>query len=158
VFNAAKVVIAAGAFSKPLARSAGDRVPLDAERGYHLEYDMDDIPITRPVCSAKRGLYASPMSGRLRIAGTVELGGLTLPPAPHRLKVLDNGARALFPFLGDPSRTWYGFRPSVPSSVPIIRPTKQCENVILAFGHGHLGVTLAPATAAIVSKLVSANG
>lgn len=154
VFQANKVVVAAGAFSKPLARSAGDTVRLDTERGYHLEFDMDMPPVTRPVCSAKRGFYASPMVGRLRIAGTVELGGLSLPQSEHRLQMLERGARDMFPALGEPSRTWFGFRPSMPDSVPVIRATKHNKNVIMAFGHGHIGVTLAPATAAIVSDLV----
>ncbi|NBT52863.1 MAG: FAD-binding oxidoreductase, partial [Marivivens sp.] len=108
VVQANKVIVAAGAFSKPLARSAGETVRLDTERGYHLEFDMDTPPVTRPVCSAKRGFYASPMVGRLRIAGTVELGGLSLPQSEHRLKMLERGARDMFPALGEPSRTWFG--------------------------------------------------
>ncbi|MGL1921776.1 MAG: FAD-binding oxidoreductase [Hyphomicrobiales bacterium] len=155
--DAAKVIIAAGAHSKALAASVGDHVPLDTERGYHIEYDLDVNPVSRPVCSAKRGFYASPMDGRLRIAGTVELGGLKLPPDPNRLKMLEHGARALFPHLGKPDRSWFGYRPSVPSSVPIIRKSKKNRNIILAFGHGHLGVTLAPITAKIVSRLISSN-
>lgn len=154
VVQANKVIVAAGAFSKPLARSAGETVRLDTERGYHLEFDMDTPLVTRPVCSAKRGFYASPMVGRLRIAGTVELGGLSSPQSEHRLKMLERGARDMFPALGEPSRTWFGFRPSMPDSVPVIRATKHNKNVIMAFGHGHIGVTLAPTTAAIVSDLV----
>ncbi len=69
------VVIAAGAHSKALAAQAGDRVPLDTERGYHVEYDMETPPVSRPVCPASRGFYLVPMQGRLRVAGTVELGG-----------------------------------------------------------------------------------
>ena len=157
VLAATKVIVAAGAYSKPLVKSAGDNVRLDTERGYHLEFDMETPPVTRPVCSAKRGFYASPMVGRLRIAGMVELGGLSLPQAKHRLKVLERGAREMFPDLGAPSRTWFGFRPSMPDSVPVIRPTKHNRNVIMAFGHGHIGVTLAPTTAQIVSQLVTTN-
>jgi D-amino-acid dehydrogenase len=97
------------------------------------------------------------MVGRLRIAGMVELGGLSLPHVEHRLKVLERGAKTMFPNLGPPSRSWYGFRPSMPSSVPVIRPSRQNKNIIMAFGHGHIGVTLAPTTAQIVSNLISAN-
>jgi len=45
----------------------------------------------------------------------------------------------------------------MPNSVPVIRPSKQNKNIIMAFGHGHIGVTLAPTTAQIVSNLISAN-
>jgi len=155
--RARKVIIAAGAHSRALARSVGEKVPLDTERGYHLEYDMGDLPITRPVGFAKRGFYACPMAGRLRIAGTVELGGLSLPASAHRLKMLERNAKTLFPDLDKPVRTWLGFRPSLPNSLPVIRPARQNRNVILAFGHGHLGLTLAPATAIQVDALVHTN-
>jgi D-amino-acid dehydrogenase len=148
------VVIAAGAHARDLARQAGDRVPLDTERGYHVEWDMPEPLLGRPTCPTARGFYFCPMAGRLRVAGTVELGGLHLPPSPHRLKKLVEGARAFFPDLGEPDRSWMGFRPSLPDSLPVIGPSRGGDDVILAFGHGHLGVTLAPVTAGIVAALI----
>jgi D-amino-acid dehydrogenase len=129
-------------------------VPLDTERGYHVEWDMAEPLLSRPTCPTARGFYFCPMAGRLRVAGTVELGGLTLPPSPHRLKKLVEGARAFFPDLGEPDRCWMGFRPSIPDSLPVIGPSRGGDDVILAFGHGHLGVTLAPVTAGIVAALI----
>ncbi|ASJ74124.1 NAD(P)/FAD-dependent oxidoreductase [Granulosicoccus antarcticus] len=154
IVSARKVVIAAGAHSRALARSVGENVTLDTERGYHLEFDMPKSPVSRPVCSARRGFYASPMNGRLRIAGTVEFGGVDLPASPQRLAMLERGARELLPQLGEVSRAWLGFRPSVPNSVPIIRRSKRSKHIILAFGHGHIGVTLAPVTATMVQALI----
>lgn len=152
--HARRVVIAAGAHSRELARQAGDRVPLDTERGYHVEWDMAEPLLGRPTCPTARGIYFCPMTGRLRVAGTVELGGLHLPPSPHRLQKLVEGARAFFPDLGEPDREWMGFRPSMPDSLPVIGPSRGGDDVILAFGHGHLGVTLAPVTASIVGALI----
>lgn len=153
--HARKVVIAAGAHSKRLARQAGDRIPLDTERGYHVEWDMAEPLLSRPACPTARGFYFCPMAGRLRVAGTVELGGLALPPSPHRVRKLVEGARAFFPDLGDPDRDWIGFRPSLPDSLPVIGPSTGGAEIIHAFGHGHLGVTLAPITARIVADLIS---
>ncbi|MCX2721213.1 NAD(P)/FAD-dependent oxidoreductase [Roseibium salinum] len=153
--RAKTVVIAAGAHSKVLARQAGDRVPLDTERGYHVEFDMDTPPLSRPVCPTANGFYLIPMAGRLRAAGTVELGGLTAPPSAKRLTFLEERARAVFPSLGAPDRTWLGFRPSMPDSVPVIRASKGGNDIIFAFGHGHLGLTLAPVTARMVSDLIA---
>ncbi len=153
--HARRVVIAAGAHSRALAQQAGDRIPLDTERGYHVEWDMVEPLLSRPTCPTARGFYFCPMSGRLRVAGTVELGGLTLPPSPHRIARLVEGARAFFPHLGKPDRDWMGFRPSIPDSLPVIGPSASGPDVIHAFGHGHLGVTMAPITAAIVSALVA---
>lgn len=153
--HARRVVIAAGAHSRNLARQAGDRIPLDTERGYHVEWDMAEPLLSRPSCPTARGFYFCPMAGRLRVAGTVELGGLTLPPSPHRIAKLVEGARAFFPDLGQPDREWMGFRPSIPDSLPVIGPSSGGEEVILAFGHGHLGVTMAPVTAGIVASLIA---
>jgi D-hydroxyproline dehydrogenase len=153
--TAKRVVIAAGAHSRALARSAGDFVPLDTERGYHVEWDMATPRLTRPTCPTTRGFYLCPMTGRLRVAGTVELGGLTAPPSPHRIASLIDGARQIFPDLGAPDRTWMGFRPSMPDSRPVIGPSRQGADVIHAYGHGHIGLTLAPITAQLVADLIA---
>jgi D-amino-acid dehydrogenase len=128
---------------------------LDTERGYHAEWDMAAPRLTRPACPTSRGFYLCPMSGRLRVAGTVELGGLTLPPSPHRIAKLVEGARAIFPDLGEPSRDWMGFRPSMPDSLPVIGPSRGGADIIHAYGHGHIGLTLAPITARLVAALVA---
>jgi D-hydroxyproline dehydrogenase len=153
--HARRVVIAAGAHSRALARQAGDRIPLDTERGYHVEWDMAEPLLSRPTCPTARGFYFCPMAGRLRVAGTVELGGLWLPPSPHRVTRLVEGARAFFPDLGAPDREWMGFRPSLPDSLPVIGSSQGGSEVIHAFGHGHLGVTMAPITARIVADLLA---
>ena len=150
-----EVVLAAGVWSKPLAERLGLRIPLESERGYHLEWDMATPRLSRPASPVARGFYLCPMAGRLRVAGTVELGGLAAPPSAHRIRRLAGGARAIFPDLGEPDRSWMGLRPSIPDSLPVIGPSKGGGEVILAFGHGHLGLTLAPATARIVADLLA---
>lgn len=153
--HAKRVIIAAGAHSRALALQTGDRVPLDTERGYHVEWDMPTPRLSRPACPTSRGFYLCPMTGRLRVAGTVELGGLEAPASPHRIAKLVDGARAIFPDLGEPSREWMGFRPSMPDSVPVIGPSAGGAEVIHAYGHGHIGLTLAPITARLVAALVA---
>lgn len=153
--HARRAIIAAGAQSRKLAAMAGDRVPLDTERGYHVEWDMAETPVTRPTCPTSRGFYLCPMQGRLRVAGTVELGGLTAPPSPHRIAKLVEGARKIFPHLPEPSRDWMGFRPSMPDSVPVIGPSRAGSDIFHAYGHGHLGVSLAPVTARLIAALIA---
>ncbi|MDX8541607.1 FAD-dependent oxidoreductase [Mesorhizobium abyssinicae] len=152
--KAGTVVIAAGARSRILAAQAGDKIPLDTERGYHLEFPTDAPPLNRPVCPVDLGFYMTPMAGRLRVAGTVELGGLAAPPNPRRLALLDRGVRQFFPNLGQSSSEWLGFRPSLPDSRPVIGRSRGSSRVIHAFGHGHLGLTLAPITARLVAALI----
>ncbi|QKD02690.1 NAD(P)/FAD-dependent oxidoreductase [Mesorhizobium loti] len=153
--RASKVVIAAGAFSRPLSAQAGDRIPLETERGYHLEFATPAPVLTRPVCPVDLGFYMTPMAGRLRVAGTVELGRLASPPNPRRLALLDRGVRQFFPALGQPSSKWLGFRPSLPDSRPVIGPSPGNPDIIYAFGHGHLGLTLSAITARLVGDLIA---
>lgn len=149
------LVISAGAYSKKFANQVGDYVPLDVERGYHVEYDMEKPLLNRPCCSAEKGFYMSPMTGRLRVVGTVELGGLSTTISQHRVDYLERGASNIFPNLGKPSRTWLGFRPSIPDSRPVISQSSKGNDIIYAFGHGHIGLTLAPITAEIVESIIT---
>jgi D-hydroxyproline dehydrogenase len=152
--DAQTVVLAAGAWSRSLARQGGENVPLDTERGYHIEFAMEACPIKRPVSPVELGFYITPMAGRLRVAGTVELGGLSAPLNPDRVALLERGVRKLFPDLGPIERQWLGFRPSLPDSLPVIGPSRRHRNLILAFGHGHLGMTLAGVTSRMVASLI----
>jgi len=148
------LVISAGAFSKKFAKQAGDNIPLDVERGYHVEYDMKEPLLSRPCCSADGGFYMSPMSGRLRVVGTVELGGLSPHISKHRISHLEKGALNYFPELGNSNRAWLGFRPSIPDSKPVISASRKGNDIVYAFGHGHIGLTLAPITAEIVESII----
>ena len=152
--DAHTVVLAAGAWSQFLAEQGGEDIPLDTERGYHIEFAMDACPIKRPVSPVDLGFYLTPMAGRLRVAGTVELGGLSAPLNPNQIALLERGVRKLFPDLGPVQSRWLGFRPSLPDSLPVIGPSRRYPNLIHAFGHGHLGMTLAAVTSRIVASLI----
>jgi D-amino-acid dehydrogenase len=149
------LVVSAGAFSKKFAKQVGDNIPLDVERGYHVEYDMNEPLLNRPCCSADGGFYMSPMSGRLRVVGTVELGGVSPKISMDRINHLEKGASNFFPSLGKSSRSWLGFRPSIPDSKPVISASKKGNDIVYAFGHGHIGLTLAPITAEIVESIIT---
>ena len=153
--DAKHVVISAGAYSKKFAKQAGDYVPLETERGYHIEYDMSEPLLNRPCCSVEKGFYMSPMTGRLRVAGTVEFGGLDQIISKHRIDHLKRGVTEFFPDLGDPNRSWLGFRPSIPDSRPVISESSKGNDIIYAFGHGHIGLTLAPITAEIIESIIT---
>jgi D-hydroxyproline dehydrogenase len=156
--DANRAVIAAGAWSRPLARQAGDHIPLDTERGYHVEYGMQKLPLSRPVCAAEFGVYLTPMAGRLRAAGTVELGGLHRCADPRRNALVDRAARTLLADLPAPTSEWMGFRPSLPDSLPVLGRARYSDRIIYAFGHGHLGLTLAALTAQKVVRLLREDG
>lgn len=152
--RAGTAIIALGAWSAGLARQLGDRIPLETERGYHVEFPTESPVLSRSVCPVDHGFYLTPMAGRLRAAGTVELSSLRRPPNPRRLQLIETATRRLFPKLGPAQSRWLGFRPSLPDSLPVIGRSPRAHNVIYAFGHGHLGVTLGGETARIVTELI----
>jgi D-hydroxyproline dehydrogenase len=148
------VVVSLGAWSTYLTRQIGDRIPLETERGYHVEFPISTPLLTRPVCPIDLGFYLTPMTGRLRAAGTVELSRIHRPPNPRRLRLIEQSTRRMFVGLGEPQSCWLGFRPSLPDSLPVIGRSPRARNLIYAFGHGHLGVTLAAETARMVADLI----
>jgi D-amino-acid dehydrogenase len=152
------VVIAAGAHSKPIAAQLGADVPLETERGYHVMIEDPSIQPRIPVCSGEGKFFATPMEGGLRVAGTVELGGLLAQPNWRRADGLLHGTKRLLPGLthGVVDR-WMGHRPSLPDSKPVIGRAPAAPNSFLAFGHGHVGLTAAALTAGIVAALVSGD-
>ncbi|SEL18044.1 D-amino-acid dehydrogenase [Roseovarius nanhaiticus] len=153
-----RVVIAAGAYSHHLARTAGARIPLETERGYNttLPEGAGGIDLRQHITFPAHGFVISRLNGRLRVGGAVELGGLKAPPNYKRADAMLQKARAFFPALDTSGGTqWMGLRPSLPDSLPAIGPLPGHPNVICAFGHGHLGLTQSTATADIVADLLT---
>jgi glycine/D-amino acid oxidase-like deaminating enzyme len=148
-------VVAAGAHSRKLTASIGDRVLLDTERGYHVLFPQAGHLLSRPVCYPEHGFYMVPMADGLRAAGTVELGGLAAPLNPRRTAMIREGVKKLLPLAGEGSDEWLGFRPSMPDSLPVIGSSHRLPHVTYAFGHGHLGLTLSALTGYLVSQLVA---
>jgi glycine/D-amino acid oxidase-like deaminating enzyme len=148
------IVVAAGARSAKFAAQCGDRVPLDTERGYHVRYRDAAQLISRPVGWAERGFYMTPMADGIRVAGTVELGGFSAVRNRSLLELLRFSSKRALPALQQPDSTWLGFRPTLPDGVPVLGRAQASRRVIYAFGHQHLGLTLAGVTGRIVADLV----
>ena len=154
-FTAGKVLVACGAHSAHLtATLTGTKVPLDTERGYHLMLPHEQHRLPMAVTSLERRFIMTPMDEGLRLAGTVEFAGLHRPANMQRAWQLHKLSQGLFKNELDTTeaKTWMGFRPSLPDSLPIIDSVKS-GRVLLAFGHHHLGLTQAAITAEIISKL-----
>ena len=153
--EADKVVIAAGAWSQFLAARLGANVPLESERGYHLELTGANKQLSVPVMDAARKFVATPMNGALRLAGVVEFGGLEAPASKGPANLLMRGAEALLPGLEfEAKRTWMGHRPAPADSLPIIGPAPASRDIYFAYGHHHVGLTAGPKTGRIVAQHV----
>jgi D-amino-acid dehydrogenase len=153
-----RVVVSAGLSTAPLLRRLGARVPLLGARGYSVTVAGRGDPPRHALYLAEAKLGLSPFAAGVRIAGVFELG------ARDALAPRDAGARLLAaarPYLAGwqpdtdaPVEAWAGLRPSTPDGLPLIGALPGLDGVYVASGHGMLGVTLAPATAALLAPLV----
>ncbi|MEJ7931089.1 FAD-dependent oxidoreductase [Ramlibacter sp. AN1015] len=150
------VVVAAGAWSRPLAADLGLRVPLETQRGYHVTVASNNLALRHTVMAPENNLMVNPMAMGLRLAGSVEFAGLQAPPDYARADVLLAKGREMFPHL-DASRTtrWMGHRPCLPDSLPVIGRAPRLANAWLAFGHGHVGMCGAASTGREIAHLVA---
>ena len=145
------VVIAAGAWSKSLAQTIGDDIPLETERGYNTTFSPGHFELKTHLTFADHGFVVSKVGSKVRVGGAVELGGLSAPPNFDRSKILLSKAKQFLPTMSTvDGEEWMGFRPSMPDSLPVIGTSPKQPRVIYAFGHGHLGLTQSAATGELV--------
>jgi D-amino-acid dehydrogenase len=152
-----QLVVAAGVWSGTLARSLGLRLWLEGAAGYNIDLASSNGRLHLPVYLHEARIVATPLKGRLRLAGTLELGGGDGATA-GRLDAIMRAARTGLDHLGasrDVIRTWRGLRPCTPDGLPLLGRSARCENAIFATGHAHLGLVLAPVTARIVAALAA---
>ena len=134
------VIVAAGAWSHHLARTLGERIPLETERGYNTTLPVGAFDLKRQLTFGGHGFVVTPLDCGVRVGGAVELAGLDAPPNYARAATMLAKAKRFMPRLRTEGGTqWMGFRPSLPDSLPAIGPAGADERVIYAFGHGHLG-------------------
>ena len=152
--NFDQIVICAGAWSKQLALMVGDNFPLDTERGYHVLFENTEKLIDRPIGWSQSGFYIIQIEEGIRSAGTVEIAGLNNKPNQKRLKMIEKETRKILPTLNKVKSTWLGFRPTLPDAMPIIGSSVINKKVFYAFGHQHIGWTLAAVTGKAIQYLV----
>jgi len=156
VLSADWAVIAAGAWSGALAHALGDRVLLESERGYNTTLPSPGVALAREVIFAERKFVATPLSIGLRIGGAAEFGGLAAKANYRRSEALVKLASRYLPSLcSERGIAWAGHRPATPDSLPVIGPATRFGDILYAFGHGHLGLTLAATTGKLIADLVS---
>ena len=131
-------------------------MPLETERGYHLElWDPSFMPRS-PVMVASGKFVVTPMDRRLRLAGVVEFGGLTAVPSRAPFELLRRNVRAALPELTWKEETeWMGHRPAPADSIPVIGEVAGIAGAYMGFGHHHIGLTGGPKTGRLLAQQIS---
>lgn len=153
-------VLAAGAWSASLLRPLGVNVPLESQRGYHVQRPdlvvAQGAALERPVVAADSKTFIVPMREGIRVGGTVEFAGLDAMPTHARVALLRRCFAEVFPSApaiapGAEEREWMGHRPCLPDTLPVLGPLPGVPAVWAAFGHGHLGLTMSAVTGAWIA-------
>jgi D-amino-acid dehydrogenase len=152
-------LIAAGARSKPLAASIGDRLPLETERGYHVMIEQPETGPRTSFMASDAKLVVNWTEKGLRAAGQVEIAGLDAAPNWKRAEILRDHLIGMFPKLPkdlppDRIRSWFGHRPSMPDGRPCLGYSRASRDVVYAFGHGHIGLVSSARTGRVVAQLI----
>lgn len=152
-----RVVICAGVAGASLAAQLGVRFPLVSERGYHLMLEVDAWRLNRPVAWLDKATFLTPMDGGIRVAGMAEFADPDAPQAKDQTEMMLKSAERMIGRTPTVKSSWVGSRPSTPDSLPVIGQVPGHPRFVLAFGHGHLGLTLSAVTGKLVAESLSDN-
>lgn len=151
-----KLVLAAGAWSASLLEPLGIRLPLVAERGYHMTFKNPGVTLNNSVMETDRLFVCSSMAHGVRSAGTSEFAGLDSRPNYKRARILKALTRSLIPDINTAeAEEWMGIRPSFPDNLPCIGRLADAPGLFAAFGHSHWGMSMAPKTGQVIADLVA---
>jgi len=155
--GATHVVICAGPWANDLLEPLGYNFPLGFKRGYHRHYRAaDGASLSHAIVDVDKGYLITPMEQGYRITTGVEFAMPDAPPTPIQLARVLPYARELFP-LTEPveQNIWMGSRPCFPDSLPVIGATTRHSSLWLNIGHGHIGMTIGPASGRLIAEMMT---
>jgi D-amino-acid dehydrogenase len=155
---AGTVVICLGAWSAPLLRPFGLRVPLEAARGYHVRMSTARALVDAPVVYASRKILVTPMTGHVRATSFMEFADADAPADPRKAAWLRARVQALGYACDAGTPAWVGPRPVLPDYLPAIGRVPGAPGLFYSFGHQHIGLTLSGVNALAMADLVAGRG
>lgn len=157
-FGADAFILASGAWSPSVLQNLRLRLPVQAGKGYSITIPAPASMSRIPMLLVEARVAVTPMGDRLRFAGTMELAGNNLAINQRRVQAILNAAPKYLPNLGAVdlahAEVWAGLRPCTPDGLPYLGAFREYDNLIAATGHAMLGITLAPVTGELVSKIL----
>lgn len=159
VWNADHYVLATGSFSPALAKMAGIKLSIMPGKGYSFMEEDPDHKMTIPALLCEARVAITPMNGQIRYGGTMELAKMNdkvnLKRVEGILESIPKYFTNLKPKMPQVDKIWYGFRPASPDGLPYIGRNTRLSNLVIATGHGMMGLGLGPATGLLVSQLIN---
>ncbi|RZK69056.1 MAG: FAD-binding oxidoreductase, partial [Pedobacter sp.] len=158
-WHADHYILATGSFSPALAKMAGIKLSIMPGKGYSFMEDDPDQKMTIPALLCEARVAITPMNGQIRYGGTMELAKMNdkvnLKRVEGILESIPKYFTNLKPKMPQVDKIWYGFRPASPDGLPYIGRNTRLTNLVIATGHGMMGLGLGPATGLLVSQLIN---
>jgi D-amino-acid dehydrogenase len=153
------VVIATGAWSRELTSMLDHRLPMMPGRGYSVTISDEKINLNYPSILMEGRVALTPMNGKFRLGGTMEVTPTNTPPRMNRIRGILNAVTQFFPDfqieMPTEEEIWYGYRPCSADGLPYIGRLKKLDNAIVATGHAMVGLTFGAGTGKLVAELAS---
>jgi D-amino-acid dehydrogenase len=163
-------VLAAGSWSQPIARMAGEYLPMMPGKGYSMTVDTEHQALRHPCILLEAKVAITPWAKRLRIGSTMEIGAVNDRILVPRVQGILEAVPRFFPAyaqdaafqkLSNPDmlrnhlreQVWYGFRPLSADGLPYIGFAPKTANLMIATGHAMLGLSMAAATGKLVAEM-----
>jgi len=157
IVKAKQVVLATGAWSGRIMKTARFNLPMQGGKGYSMTIPRPDASLSIPSLLHEARVSLTPMGNRLRIGGTLEITGWDKKIREEKIKWILESLPRYYPELkvDRPEQIWYGYRPCTPDGMPYIGKMKPDSSIIIATGHSMMGVSLAPATGRLVRNIIT---
>lgn len=159
-YEADKVVIATGSWSRGIAALAGIKIPLMPGRGYSVTLENSPYKVNYPAVLLEGRAAITPMDGnKIRFGGTMEITSHKTPPRMNRVQGILDAVKRFYPEFDVPfppqEKIWYGYRPCSADGLPYIGRVKKYDNLVVATGHSMLGLSLGAGTGKLVSEIIN---
>lgn len=155
-FAGREIVFALGAWSPLMARQLDLRIPIQPGKGYSITYTRPARCPRIPLTLKERAVCVTGWESGFRLGSTMEFAGYDDTLNRTRLDALKRGACEYLIESEGPRviEEWYGWRPMTYDDLPILGRTTNFKNLVLATGHGMLGITMSAITGMLISELV----
>lgn len=156
VYRGTDIVLAAGAWSPQIAKPLGLRIPIQPGKGYSITYSRPAHPPRMPLVLKESSVCVTTWGSGYRLGSTMEFSGYDDSLNQRRIDALIRGAEA---YLVEPTgpcveESWFGWRPMTVDDLPIIGRTPKIKNLVIATGHGMLGMSLSAVTGSLVADII----
>ena len=155
-FRAESFLVATGAWTPLLQSHLGGKLPILPGKGYSITLKRPEVCPTFPMIFEEHRVAISPFASGFRIGSTMEFTGYDDTLNRSRLQLLRDGASHYLNDTDAPAfEEWWGWRPMTYDGLPIIDRSKLHPNVLIAAGHGMLGLSMATGTGKLVQELLT---